>query len=55
WDIAAGAIIVQEAGGRVTDLQGNTDFLHRRHILASNMLLHDEILALAASSLPHLS
>lgn len=51
WDHAAGCIIVQEAGGRVTDLQGRPlDFssgrrLERnRGILASNGRLHDTVL-----------
>jgi 3'(2'), 5'-bisphosphate nucleotidase len=51
WDIAPGALIVEEAGGRVTDLEGNIpDYsvirvpLHSG-LLISNGLLHDELLA----------
>lgn len=44
WDIAAGALIVKEAGGRFTDLQGNDFDLRNRKICASNGLVHDEIL-----------
>ena len=35
WDIAAGAILVSEAGGSVADLFGNGDFLENGHILAA--------------------
>ncbi len=44
-DIAALTVIVEEAGGRVTDLEGAPIGLQSRSILASNGLLHDEILA----------
>lgn len=36
WDIAAGALIVQEAGGIVTDMQGNQDWLKTGNIMAAN-------------------
>lgn len=52
WDQAAGAVLIQEAGGRVTDLLGRPlDFSAGRHlsrnsgIAASNGLLHDAALA----------
>jgi len=45
WDIAAGALIVQEAGGQVTDFDGNPHKLDRRDILASNAALHPWALA----------
>ena len=51
WDQAAGSILVEEAGGRVTDLDGNPlDFAHgrtlatNRGVLATNGKLHDAIL-----------
>ncbi len=40
WDIAAGALIVAEAGGRVTNLDGSALDLDARKILASNRRLH---------------
>jgi len=43
WDVAAGALIVKEAGGKVTDYKGGEDFLFGREIVASNGLL-DELL-----------
>jgi myo-inositol-1(or 4)-monophosphatase len=45
WDIAAGALLVAEAGGRVTDLAGGADMLRRGDVLASNgTALHDVVL-----------
>jgi myo-inositol-1(or 4)-monophosphatase len=40
WDVAAGALIVAEAGGRVTNLDGSALDLEARKILASNGKLH---------------
>ena len=36
WDVAAGALLVQEAGGTVTDFKGESDFLFGREIVAGN-------------------
>ncbi len=46
WDFAAGTIIIREAGGKVTDFEGNEpDWSKQRlSIVASNGLLHDQIL-----------
>jgi histidinol-phosphatase len=44
-DIAALTVIVEEAGGRVTDLEGRPIGLETRSILATNGLLHDAVLA----------
>jgi len=35
WDMAAGALLIQEAGGLVSDLEGNADFLDRGEIAAA--------------------
>jgi len=45
WDIAAGALIVEEAGGRVTDFSGGDNYLFGREILAANTI-HAEMLAI---------
>ncbi len=42
WDIAAGALIVKEAGGKVTNLKGKPLDLFDKNILASNGLIHKE-------------
>ena len=44
WDTAAGILLVEEAGGRVTDFRGNKFLLNSREILASNGLIHEELL-----------
>src|SRR5690606_21272464 len=45
YDVAAGAVVVQEAGGRVSDLSGGDDWVYGGSILASNGVLHDRLLA----------
>lgn len=44
WDVAAGAFIVQQAGGTVTDFSGKNDFIFGKELLASNTILHNELL-----------
>jgi myo-inositol-1(or 4)-monophosphatase len=43
WDLAAGAIMVEEAGGRITDLGGGPFTLDKGQIVASNGRIHDEM------------
>jgi myo-inositol-1(or 4)-monophosphatase len=43
YDVAAGAVVVQEAGGRVTDLDGGDGWLFGGHIVASNGILHEQL------------
>lgn len=50
WDVAAGWLLVVEAGGRVSDLAGEPFGLERGQILASNGLLHDAMIAALAGS-----
>jgi len=45
WDVAAGMLIVREAGGRVTDLAGEDSTLHFGPVVASNSIMHDWLLA----------
>ena len=44
WDSAAGYLIVEEAGGRVTDFKGNKFSHYQPHVLATNGKIHDEML-----------
>ena len=46
WDVAAGALIVREAGGRATTLSGGDDFLRTGSILATNGCIHRRMLEL---------
>jgi myo-inositol-1(or 4)-monophosphatase len=43
WDVAAGAYIVEKAGGRATDFAGRDNYLFGREILASNLHIHEEL------------
>ncbi len=44
WDVAAGSLIVQEAGGKVTNFRGEPFHLEDRTLLASNSTLHAALL-----------
>jgi myo-inositol-1(or 4)-monophosphatase len=44
WDVAAGLLLVEEAGGRVTDLTGDVLNVDAPQVVASNGLLHEELL-----------
>jgi myo-inositol-1(or 4)-monophosphatase len=44
WDIAGGALLVEEAGGRVTRLNGGTFASRGREVLASNGFIHEAML-----------
>ena len=43
WDYAAAALMVQEAGGRVTDFYGNDLFIDGHHVIATNGRLHGDL------------
>jgi myo-inositol-1(or 4)-monophosphatase len=49
WDWAAGWLLVEEAGGVVTDMSGQTWSLGKTNLVASNGLLHEELLAVFES------
>jgi myo-inositol-1(or 4)-monophosphatase len=49
WDVAPGVLLVQEAGGRVSDFQGNPWKPQTSDLLFSNKKLHEEILSLISS------
>jgi myo-inositol-1(or 4)-monophosphatase len=44
WDTAAGVLLVEEAGGRVTDMSGGPFQLNSRETLATNGLVHDALI-----------
>jgi myo-inositol-1(or 4)-monophosphatase len=44
WDVAAGAFLVQQAGGRVCDFKGGNQYLFGKEIMASNDLVYNEFL-----------
>lgn len=51
WDMAAGVVILQEAGGRVTNFRGETHSLYGQEIVASNGLIHDPMISVIQESL----
>lgn len=44
WDVAAGKLLLEEAGGRITDMKSEAHSLQSPHLLASNGLVHDALL-----------
>ena len=48
WDMAAGVLLVREAGGTVTDMHGGPFDLRGQHVLADNTLVHAETVELFA-------
>lgn len=44
WDLAAGALLVNEAGGRVCDFKGGDDYLFGEELIATNSHLHQPVL-----------
>lgn len=51
WDIAAGEVLVREAGGRITDVWGKDAFLTNGDVLATNGRIHNELLAITTATL----
>ncbi len=47
WDVAAGILLVEEAGGRITDLKGNKYSLNEHKFIISNGKIHDLLSSLA--------
>lgn len=45
WDFMAGALIVKEAGGKVTDYNGQQDFTQGNSVVATNGIIHQDLLA----------
>ncbi len=52
WDIAAGTLLVREAGGIVTDETGSNEVLAGRCVIASNIDLHPEIVKMLGTAKP---
>lgn len=44
WDVAAGALVVEEAGGKVVDFRGGSDWLFGRECVATNALVYEEFM-----------
>ncbi len=51
WDVAAGILLVREAGGFVTDFRGGAEPIERREVLAGNDVIHSKLHKLVAGAL----
>lgn len=50
WDVAAGTLILSEAGGLTTDFSGGDTYLNGREVLASNGLIHESLMRIVRLS-----
>lgn len=50
WDVAAGTLILSEAGGITTDFSGGDTYLDGHEVLASNALIHDQLLQIVGNA-----
>ena len=50
WDMAAGYLIVREAGGKATQISGQDGPVHTRNILATNATLHEQMRQILAGA-----
>jgi myo-inositol-1(or 4)-monophosphatase len=48
WDVAAGSLLVTEAGGLIGNFTGDADFLHQREIVAGNPKIYGQLVQLLA-------
>jgi myo-inositol-1(or 4)-monophosphatase len=46
WDVAAGAFIVQQAGGKVCDFKGGNNYIFGEELIAANSLIYSEFLSI---------
>jgi len=46
WDVAAGSLLIKEAGGKVSDWKGGEDYLFSGTIVGSNGYIHNEMLSI---------
>jgi myo-inositol-1(or 4)-monophosphatase len=46
WDVAAGSLILQQAGGRVSDFKGGDNYIFGKELIATNALIYDEFLSI---------
>ena len=50
WDVAAGTLLVREAGGHVTDVTGGNDMLNDGSMVAGNAHIHSALLQALADA-----
>ena len=52
WDMAAGNLLINEAGGKVTDFWGNPDHLNNLYIAAGNKNIHSLLIDILKKHFP---
>jgi len=52
WDIAAGCLLIEEAGGLVSDFNNGGEFLESGNIIAGNSKIHGEVFSVVSRHLP---
>jgi myo-inositol-1(or 4)-monophosphatase len=52
WDVAGGALLVHEAGGRVSDFKGGNSFIDGGEMLACSAAVYDAALAIVEDAFP---
>ncbi|MCB9251777.1 MAG: inositol monophosphatase [Flavobacteriales bacterium] len=50
WDVAAGAFIVEKAGGRVSDFKGGDQYIYGKEIIATNAHIYDTLYNIVAEN-----
>jgi myo-inositol-1(or 4)-monophosphatase len=55
WDLAAGSLLIREAGGMVSGLDGSEDFLETGHILTGTPKIYRELARLCAHEIKQLT
>jgi myo-inositol-1(or 4)-monophosphatase len=53
WDVAAGVLLVREAGGTVSNFNAGDDAIFVKEIIADNGKVHNELFALVSSFMKH--
>jgi myo-inositol-1(or 4)-monophosphatase len=48
WDVAAGSLMITEAGGLIGDFTGESKFLHQREVVAGNPKIYGQLVHLLA-------
>jgi myo-inositol-1(or 4)-monophosphatase len=51
WDMAAGVLLIQEAGGRFTDLSGKPSSIYNKQVLMTNGLIHEKVVEILAQGM----
>jgi myo-inositol-1(or 4)-monophosphatase len=52
WDVAAGLILIREAGGFMSNMNGSTDIFGHRSVVAGNELIHKQLLEVVNRPIP---